>query len=205
MAETLHDKLVEIQKELKVPKDQWNDFSKFNYRSAEAIEEKAKPLCHERGLTLVTSDEPVAVGNWNYIKASAILSDGKETIAVTAAAREQETKKGMDASQISGSASSYARKYALSGLFAIDDTKDADSDDNRSTTTKKVSSATKQTDLATEKQRALIKTKLEGIGVVLEDQKGYLIETYGVEVPLTKEGAAFVIEDLLEQDKYVRK
>lgn len=212
---TLHEKLVEIQQELKVPKDQWNDFSKFNYRSAEAIEEKAKPLCHARGLTLITSDEPVAVGNWNYIYASAILSDGNDKIVVTAAAREQETKKGMDASQISGSASSYARKYALSGLFALDDTKDADSHDNRQsvgvkpvsrpTATEPTKRPSKLTGMATDKQRETIKNSLTKIGIALEDQKGYLIETYGVEIPLTKEGASFVIDDLFEQTSYKRK
>lgn len=126
----MHDKLLKIQTELKAPKNQFNAFGKYKYRSCEDILEALKPLLKEQGMTLVLSDEVVAVGTRNYIKATATITsiDEKEerAIFVTAYAKEEETKKGMDGAQITGSASSYARKYALNGLFLIDDTKDAD-------------------------------------------------------------------------------
>lgn len=128
---TMNDKLVKIQKELKAPKGNYNAFAKYNYRSAEDILEAVKPLVHKQGLTLYLSDEVVNIGESNYVKATAVLSDDKGVTAETTAfAREEVSKKGMDSAQITGSTSSYARKYALSGLFAIDDGKDADSQDN---------------------------------------------------------------------------
>ena len=117
-----------IQKELKAPKGQFNSFGKYSYRSCEDILEALKPLLSQNGCVLTISDEIVQVGERFYVKATAILTDceGGASAAVSAWAREEETKKGMDGSQITGSASSYARKYALNGLFCIDDTKDAD-------------------------------------------------------------------------------
>lgn len=123
--------LLEIQRELKAPKGQYNSFGKYNYRSSEDILEAVKPLNAEKGLLLTLSDEPIFIGDWHYIKATATVSNGKETHSVTAYARESLTKKGMDESQITGTASSYARKYALNGLYLIDDTKDADTDEHR--------------------------------------------------------------------------
>ena len=126
------EKLLKIQKELKVPKGNRNTFGNYNYRSCEDIVEAAKPLCHAEGLVLTLSDEMVEVGGRVYVKATATLtdkeskSDGAMMAQAFGWAREAETKKGMDEAQITGSASSYARKYALNGLFAIDDTKDAD-------------------------------------------------------------------------------
>lgn len=123
--------IVEIQQKLKAPKGQWNDFGKYNYRSAEDIVDAVKPLLHDKGLHLVLSDEMVNLGDRFYVKATATVKEGeKEVESATGYAREQETKKGMDEAQITGAASSYARKYALNGLFAIDDVKDADSQDN---------------------------------------------------------------------------
>ena len=121
------ENLIKIQKELKAPKNQRNNFGNYNYRSAEDILEALKPLLSKHGCLLTISDEMVEVGSRVYVKAKAefIDSDGKE-IYVTAFAREEETKKGMDGAQITGAASSYARKYALNGLFLIDDTKDPD-------------------------------------------------------------------------------
>ena len=121
--------IVKIQAELKAPKNQRNKFGNYNYRSAEDIIEAVKPILHKYGYFLNISDEVVQVGNRIYIKASAYLikEQNKEAVAMTNGwAREEETKKGMDGAQITGAASSYARKYALNGLFAIDDTKDAD-------------------------------------------------------------------------------
>lgn len=124
--------LVEIQNKLNAPKGQYNNFGKYKYRSCEDILAAVKPLLHEYGCTLVISDDVVMVGNRIYIKATASLTNGSnETVTTTAFAREEEQKKGMDGSQVTGAASSYARKYALNGLFAIDDTKDADGLDNR--------------------------------------------------------------------------
>lgn len=119
--------LIKIQKELKVPKNQMNKFGNYRFRSAEDIIEAAKPICHKHDCALTISDEVILIGDRIYVKATATLhkSDG-DYIATTGYAREEEVKKGMDAAQITGSASSYARKYALNGLFAIDDTKDAD-------------------------------------------------------------------------------
>lgn len=124
--------LNKIQQELKVSKNQFNSFGKYNYRSCEDILEAVKPLLGTGTLTL--TDEVVNVGNFNYVKARAVLSDDKNlyVVYVEAYAREEEDKKGMDASQMTGTASSYARKYALNGLFCIDDTKDADTMDNTS-------------------------------------------------------------------------
>jgi len=120
-------KLSEFQLKLKAPKGQFNAFGKYKYRSAEDIVEAVKPLVCKEGFHLLLTDEIVQIGERYYVRATVILTDGKETYTASAYAREEDVKKGMDSSQITGAASSYARKYALNGLFAIDDTKDADS------------------------------------------------------------------------------
>lgn len=124
-------KLQRVQSKLKCPKDQYNNFGKYKYRSCESILEAVKPLLAEEQLILTISDAIECIGNRIYVKATATLTDGESEISTTAFAREEEQKKGMDGSQVTGAASSYARKYALNGLFAIDDTKDADGLDNR--------------------------------------------------------------------------
>ena len=124
----LNKKLAAIQKELKAPKSQFNSFGNYNYRSCEDILEAVKPLLGDISLTI--SDEVVNIGDRYYVKAHATIDDGDHFISAIAYAREPESKKGMDESQITGATSSYARKYALNGLFAIDDTKDADTQDN---------------------------------------------------------------------------
>ena len=136
-------KLQEIQHRLKAPKGQYNSFGKYKYRSCEDILEAVKPILNETGCTLTLSDEIVLIGDRYYIKATAKLKGEGIDEVVTAYARESETKTGMDASQITGTASSYARKYALNGLFCIDDTKDADTDEYANQTAKK-SVATQQ-------------------------------------------------------------
>jgi len=119
--------LVKIQAELKAPKGQFNSFGKYKYRNAEDIIEAVKPILCKYGAALIVSDEVVQVGDRIYIKATATLLDGPDdTISVNGWAREEESKKGMDSAQLTGSTASYAKKYALSNLFAIDDTKDAD-------------------------------------------------------------------------------
>ena len=127
----IHEKLITVQKNLVAPKSNYNNFGKYKYRSAEDILEAVKPLNAKEGILLTITDEPVLIGDWHYIKATAIATDGTDNISVTAYARESETKKGQDLSQITGTASSYARKYALNGLYLIDDTKDADTDEYR--------------------------------------------------------------------------
>ena len=123
----------EVQQKLKAPKGQYNSFGGYNYRSCEDILEAVKPICAEHSMLLNLSDEIVNVGERYYIKATAKLYDleSDAVISSTALAREAQTKKGMDDSQITGTASSYARKYARNGLFNIDDTKDADTDEYR--------------------------------------------------------------------------
>lgn len=128
----IYEKLLQVQKALKAPKSQYNIFGKYYYRNCEDIQEAAKPLLDEVKAALVVGDELVMIGDRYYIKATARFVDCESTEVVenTAYAREELDKKGMDASQVTGSTSSYARKYALNGLFCIDDVKDADSQDN---------------------------------------------------------------------------
>ena len=133
---TTMGKLLAVQAELKAPKGQYNRFGKYKYRSCEDILEAVKPLLKKYEATITISDEVVEIGNRIYVKATAAFcnADDKSStspIIGTAFAREPDTKKGMDESQITGTASSYARKYALNGLLLIDDTKDADTDENR--------------------------------------------------------------------------
>jgi hypothetical protein len=121
--------LSEIQSELKAAKSQFNSFGDYSYRSCEDIVEAVKPLLHDKGLYLLMSDEMELLGDWHYVTATvSIFKDDGTVVATTkASARETLDKKKMDSSQLTGAASSYARKYALSGLLAIDDNKDADS------------------------------------------------------------------------------
>ena len=122
----MENKLAEIQAKVKAPKGQFNSFGKYNYRSAEDILEAVKQVVNPMGYSITISDTIINVGDRYYIKATATLSNGKETYTTDGYAREEESKKGMDGSQVTGASSSYARKYALNGLFALDDTKDSD-------------------------------------------------------------------------------
>lgn len=127
----LHEKLLAIQTKLKAPKGQYNSFGKYSYRSAEDILEAVKPLNAEQGVLLTITDEIKEIGGRVYVVSTATVSDGTDELKVSAFAREPENKKGMDESQITGATSSYARKYALNGLYAIDDNKDADTDEHK--------------------------------------------------------------------------
>ena len=135
----VHVCLNEIQGKLNAPKGQFNSYGKYKYRSCEDILAAAKPLLKEFNCSLLITDDVQLIGTRFYIKATATLTtaDG-DSISTTAFAREEEAKKGMDASQVTGAASSYARKYALNGLFAIDDTKDADTLNNNAAYTQPV-------------------------------------------------------------------
>ena len=124
----VYAKLMNVQSQLKCNKSQYNSFGKYNYRSCEDIVESVKPLLKKEGLLLTLSDEIVNIADRFYVKATATVIDtvDEKSISVSAFAREEKDKKGMDGSQVTGASSSYARKYALNGLFAIDDTKDSD-------------------------------------------------------------------------------
>jgi len=131
---SIYKKLSSVQSELKAPKGQFNNFGKYKYRNQEDILEALKPLLAKHELSLTIHDELIEIQDRVYIKAFVTLYDFEgQSITVSAQAREEGSKKGMDASQVSGATSSYARKYALNGLFLIDDTKDADSQDNSDT------------------------------------------------------------------------
>lgn len=136
MAKEIYKKLSEVQAELKAPKGQYNSFGKYNYRSCEDILEAVKPILKKHGLVLFLDDSLETQGDRYYIRANAHLVDieSGDDLSISAYAREAAQKKGMDDSQTTGCASSYARKYALNGLFCIDDTKDADTDEYRNVT-----------------------------------------------------------------------
>lgn len=175
------EKIVAIQSELKAPKGQYNSFGKYNYRSCEDILEGVKPLLTKHGLVLTIQDSIDLIGDRFYVKATATITDGKEQLSTSAYARESLDKKGMDASQVTGATSSYARKYALNGLLAIDDTKDADTMDN----SKKPVQQTQETvyNWQTLKARAT-----QG-GISEEELVHYVTETFKVSKPseLTQE------------------
>lgn len=161
MSKELAKKLVEIQSKLKAPKGQMNKFGGYAYRSCEDILEAVKPLLAAQGLFLTIDDDITSVGSEGdvriYVKATASLSDGECEISVNAFAREAITQKGMGDSQITGSASSYARKYALNGLFLIDDTKDADAtNDHGKSSPKKTTSRDKKEDKPVEKVEVVV-------------------------------------------------
>lgn len=190
--------LTEIQKRLKAPKSNYNSFGKYNYRSCEDILEAVKPLLGDNTLTL--SDEVVQIGDRIYVKATAVFRDGATETRVSAFAREAESKKGMDESQVTGTASSYARKYALNGLFLIDDTKDADTDEfveatERTKTKKKPADAIMtrekpKDDLMTPLQKAKIQRLTD------ENQWAIMVGTYGEPETWTSAQADKWIEQL---------
>jgi Flp pilus assembly protein TadG len=122
----MENQLAIIQSKVKAPKGQFNSFGKYHYRSAEDILEAVKQVINPMGFYISISDTIIVQGDRFYVQATATLSNGTETYTSTAFAREEESKKGMDGSQVTGASSSYARKYALNGLFALDDTKDSD-------------------------------------------------------------------------------
>lgn len=174
-------KLQEIQHRLKAPKGQYNSFGKYKYRSCEDILEAVKPILNEVGCTLTLSDEPCLIGDRYYIKATATLIGEDTNEVVTAYARESETKSGMDASQITGTASSYARKYALNGLFCIDDTKDADTDEYAAQTTKKTPTpapAKETFDPSHRHWNVVLEKMASGKGSLAELQKKYIVPAH---------------------------
>lgn len=169
------EKIVAIQSELKAPKGQYNSFGKYNYRSCEDILDGVKPLLAKHGLVLTIQDGIELIGDRYYVKATATITDGKESISTSAYARESLDKKGMDASQVTGATSSYARKYALNGLLIIDDTKDADTMDN----SKKPVQQTQETVYNWNS----LKTRAVQGGISEDDLVHYVTETFKVSKP----------------------
>lgn len=158
MTATLLEKLSNIQIELKAPKNQFNKFGGYKYRNCEDILEAVKPICHKNRTSLTLDDELVLLGDRYYIRAVAKLYDWDSEITITtsALARETSVKKGMDESQITGSASSYARKYALNGLFNIDDTKDVDTNELSEETKNRKQQSSKNTKKDDTKDKSII-------------------------------------------------
>lgn len=164
----LKEKMLNIQQELKAPKGQYNSYGGYKYRSCEDILEAVKPLLKANNLILTISDEIENIGDRYYIKASVIIRDmDGASITNVAYAREDENKKGMDAAQITGTASSYARKYALNGLFCIDDTKDADTDEHA----KQTGAEPKAEKKATEKQISMIQSLSKDVKTITDYYK----------------------------------
>ena len=169
--------LMAVQAELKAPKGQHNSFGKYDYRSAEDIIEAVKPLLKENGLFLTMSDDIVQIGDRYYVKATVSVTDivTGEAVQTSALAREAAQKKGMDESQVTGTASSYARKYALNGLFAIDDTKDADTDQYKQQTSgagraqKATPVTASQNEDAMNKAKRQLKAEVDRIGCTWDE------------------------------------
>lgn len=160
----IYEKLSNIQCELKAPKNQYNIFGKYNYRNCEDILEAVKPLCNKHKVALMLDDEICMIGDRHYVQAEARLYDweNEEAISVRALARESAAKKGMDDAQVTGATSSYARKYALNGLFCIDDTKDTDTNESKKEQDERQKKADKERLKAVEdvkKQIDILKTK----------------------------------------------
>lgn len=182
------EKLSRIQAELKAPKSQRNNFGNYNYRSCEDILEAVKPLLAREGLVLTITDSIEMVGNRYYVKATATVTDGEKSISTTAYAREADGRKGMDESQVTGSSSSYSRKYALNGLFCIDDTRDADTMDN----TEKPKKAKEKANIADALKKIAERAKKQGLSA--DDMKEIMKRQYSKET--SKELTESEIADL---------
>lgn len=198
----IYEKLTEVQNELKAPKSRYNSFGKYNYRSCEDILEAVKPLLKSKKLAMTVKDEVYSVGDRFYIMAVVTVFDceSEEKITTTAYAREDSEKKGMDGSQITGSSSSYARKYALNGMFAIDDTKDADSWNTHGkdkSSDKKEEQKEQRVDYATDEQIGKINYMCNA-NPEFKEALPKALKKYGVNnvIQLTKEQAEELIERL---------
>lgn len=217
---SIYDKLLNIQEELKAPKSQYNSFGKYNYRSCEDIQEALKPLLNKYKATIFISDTVELIGNRYYVKATVTFVDCENStdspIVVTAYAREEENKKGADASQITGSCSSYARKYALNGMFAIDDNKDSDytntgdaNKGNATNNTKRNAAAKKNDTTPQTKEKTITPETMKKVNMALSHYKSLAkIETKNllehikktmditIDAQMTEEQAEIVIKQL---------
>jgi len=210
----INEKLLIIQSKLKAPKSQYNSFGKYAYRNAEDILEAVKPLLLETKTVLDISDDVVMVGDRYYIKARVTLSDTESTdlYSVQAFAREEESKKGMDGSQVTGAASSYARKYALNGLFAIDDTKDSDSTnqhgkgetvETRTKTQTKVPNKQKAQPFDSSKMATVLQNTAKGLGMTEEELLSFAEAEYRVQTleQLTREQGLALLTTMKQYPK----
>jgi hypothetical protein len=183
---SVYSKLLDVQSKLKAPKGQYNSFGNYKYRNCEDILEALKPLCKEANVVVFLTDEIVTIGQRYYVKATAhfvdIETDNAE-ITVTAYAREEENKKGMDGSQVTGASSSYARKYALNGMFDIDDTKDSDAtnDGQNNNNASNKSGQTKQTDIFAEINKSISAYSKQS-GMSTKDVVTYIESTFNVKL-----------------------
>lgn len=189
----IFEKLLAIQTKLKAPKNQHNDFGNYHYRNCEDILEAVKPICKEYKAVLILSDEIVFIEGRHYVQSTARLFDCEKpemSIYSTASAREEERKKGMDESQVTGSSSSYARKYALNGLFDIDDTKDSDSTNKGAGKKKEENPDSKKENLSAQTQTSpLTEKEIQSYGVKdvtkmvewLEDRRGKSLSDFDEE------------------------
>lgn len=203
----LTEKVLAIQQALKAPKNQKNSFGNYNYRSCEDILEAVKPLLVDHRVLMTINDDLVQVGDRYYVKATVIVFDADDVMKwfeVSAFAREAEAKKGMDESQITGAASSYARKYALNGMFCIDDTKDADTMDNSAKKSAKVTTTPKidadkvnevmgSDNVATGKQIIVIKNLLRQLDVTGDKRDDIVAQA------TTSQKASELIKQLMEK------
>lgn len=186
----MRESLGYIQQNLNCPKNLTNKFGGYKYRNAEAILEAVKPLLKETGLFLLISDDIIEISGRFYVRATVTISNGLENISTTALAREEETKRGMDGSQITGASSSYARKYALNGLFCIDDTKDADFTNKHDTEEKKTLPSVSNTPVKQEtnkinaNQAKLLYTASTNAGFSTSQMKQLLKDEYGLDSSL---------------------
>lgn len=203
----IYEKLGIIQSKLKAPKGQYNSFGKYKYRSCEDILEAVKPLLSETKTVLSVTDRMEVVGNRIYVRAEAHLNDCEDSgeITTVAYAREEESKKGMDSSQVTGAASSYARKYALNGLFCIDDNKDSDSTNTGDRDKEKVSGKkaepAKETDVISSETIVSIKNIIDKYpGANLADQIKTRFKVNDIK-SLTKEKGQKCLKMLIDYDK----
>lgn len=201
-----YQRITNLQNELVAPKNNYNSFGKYKYRSAEDILEAVKPLNQKHNVFLYLTDEPVLVGEWHYVKATAKLidiDDPNNQIEATAYARESANKKGQDDSQITGTASSYARKYALNGLYLIDDTKDADTDEyqnqnNNTQTYQTQGKPPNQPKQISSKQVGLIKSQVKKIAKAKDKTDEDIYQALNVKdvTQLTSQQASAAIKTL---------
>lgn len=211
---TLKEKLIEIQKELKAPKGQYNDFGNYKYRSAEDILEAVKPLLIERRLLITIRDEIQELGNGQrfYVKATVKVEEvnSGDFLEVTAYAREPDIKKGMDESQITGTASSYARKYALNGMFAIDDSKDPDTNEYQRQTQSKVNTKSRKNEPKQLNTKESMYRKLSQLSDKLElttDDKYKIADRLGIKdlLNMTNSEIEIYIKELEDMDRVAAK
>lgn len=208
--QNIYAALSEVQATLKAPKGQYNTFGKYHYRSAEDIVEAVKPVLAKNGLVMTIQDAIELIGERFYVRATAtlhLISDPAKTVVATGYAREEDNKKGMDGSQITGAASSYARKYALNGLFNIDDTKDADTDEHRNVQENAPAESIAEPVVEREPEESPLDQLKRQVNALLEEQgyksvpakKAFIIKVLKKTTLETVEDADAVIDQLAQE------